>query len=1458
MARWWVSEPYINVHLEDSPLAWTPERGPSVSFDLSYRQRGSVEDLDNQSTTVFGVGPNWSCSFRAFLLDTGDGTTFALHRGGAGVLLYTVGAPGYDDGGVLSTPDGGATYQILFRDGAVWTFGKAFGSGQWFLTSQADPAGNTLTFTYSTDPSVVQLTAVTDADGHSAQILYENTSFPLQITKVIDPYNRTAVLQYDSTPGSGVLTNISDVMQLPSRLAYDTSGSNWITSMATPYGTTTFTYGGVDAHHASFYTTGNVVNRFVTVTLPDTGSHLFLYRQDCSAFLSASNWQVPTNNLPNTLETVDQQNRDSFHWSPLQYAHLTHDPTALTAAEYNIGRLRHWLTNSSGVVTESLSLERAPSPDGTATGQVTWFDYDGKISGANSQGTNALESLRALVLPEGSSRSEHLSRNTRGSVKQGIATYTAPNGTATFRTNTFAYAANDIDLLQQIGPNSEQVVSNYFSPGNTFHRPDASYDALNQPTAYYYNANRQLAGMVSASGLTTTNFYLTSGASINFLATNIEIEISRTNSYTCNNGLVYSHTDERGVITTNYFDALQRLTGMGFPDGTTTSNLYTALDLTAAKDRLGNWTRFLYNSIRQKIAETNANGIVTGWTYCNCGALLSMTNAWNIPGVQQVTTFAYDLQGNRTNVLYDDGYTVTNWFNALGQIVTNGDGQGYSYFFYNNQGLLTTTSNDFGVAQKTLFDNEDRALQTKDSSGVLVTNSFDKLGRVLIRGYPDGGQELFGYSARGLIAYTNQIGASNFFALDPGGRKIFETNANHQILQFAYDQSGNLTNLVDGENQTTRWVFDTYNRLTNKFDQAGDLILIYNYDADNRIVSRWSSAKGTTFYTNDPMGNLIYIKYPTSHFVQMQYDPLNRLTNMVDNSGTSEFTWTKGNQLLTEQQPFVGDTVTNTFTNRLRIALALGQPSGTWTNGFSYDSARRLSTVISPAGTFSYGYTNVGPGTIAGRLLRKLTLANGAYVTNTYDSVARVLTNTLSDSANGVLDQYAYMYNLANQRTNLTRWGGSYYALAYDKIGQLTIATNPLAPAESRGYLYDDAWNLNDRTNNGAVAAFTVDLKNQLKTEAGIACTYDANGNLTEAGDPTVTGGYVYTYDDENRLTEIYTNYNITQGPLIIGGTTAWRTDFVYDGLGRLRKRLEYINEALNSTTEYIYDGNRVIQERNGNDVPTAGYTRGNDLSGTIEGAGGIGGLLARSDQFNSGNFTEHDYYFADANGNITYLTDASQTTVAQYRYDPFGNTISSSGSMSALNNYRFSSKEVHANSGMYYYGFRFYDPNLQRWISRDPLGELGFLHSVPSLDQARVQPRHGATGAVNAYRFLRNAPVVRVDPLGLQEFTCKDLADAAADAWADHDVASYYYINEIMDALGCFDPPPPPPPIPVSPITDFPILPPNPFRNNCSINSPAWTPPGWNPNPGLMGTVLGVGLAVGVGVAAGVILVPK
>jgi RHS repeat-associated protein len=453
----------------------------------------------------------------------------------------------------------------------------------------------------------------------------------------------------------------------------------------------------------------------------------------------------------------------------------------------------------------------------------------------------------------------------------------------------------------------------------------------------------------------------------------------------------------------------------------------------------------------------------------------------------------------------------------------------------------------------------------------------------------------------------------------------------------------------------------------------------------------------------------------------------------LDAVGTNVYAYDSVGQLISEADPI--GTVTNGYNNRLRFALGLQQPTGWWTNGFIYDSARRLTNVTSPAGAFNYSYLSgvAGASGYCSKLIRQQTMPNGAAITNNFDSVGRLLGTYLRTSAAVLTNKHEYLYNLAGQRTNETRMDASTVAFGYDNIGQLALADSSVN-TEDYGYTYDAAWNLNWRTNNGSTTAFSVNGLNEVTNVSGESAKYDANGNLTN-----YPNWIAFSYDDENRLVSVVdTFYHI------------YRSDFVYDGTGRLRQRLDYawgtgtspsgpspliLNHwFVTNTVNYVYDGWRVIQERDVNKTPTVSYTRGLDLSGSLEGAGGIGGLLARSDGYSSGNFTSHAYYHADAGGNITFMLDANQSLVASYRYDPFGNTISKAGTLADANTYRFSSKEIFpntssANDAIYYFGYRFYDPYLQRWINRDPIREKG---------------------GPNLFSFCRNAPIRHVDALGL------------------------------------------------------------------------------------------------------------
>ncbi len=242
---------------------------------------------------------------------------------------------------------------------------------------------------------------------------------------------------------------------------------------------------------------------------------------------------------------------------------------------------------------------------------------------------------------------------------------------------------------------------------------------------------------------------------------------------------------------------------------------------------------------------------------------------------------------------------------------------------------------------------------------------------------------------------------------------------------------------------------------------------------------------------------------------------------------------------------------------------------------------------------------------------------------------------------------------------------------------------------------------------------------------------YDGNGDMTYDGNNNY-----FEYDDENQLTAVSDVH------------TTWRSEFIYDGRMRRRVRKEYrwtgSSWLLTNEVHYIYDRNLVIQERDALNAPVVTYTRGKDLSGSLEGAGGIGGLLARTDD-RAGTTA---FYHADRLGNVTMLINAQQIPVAKYLYDPFGNTLSASGPLADGNLYRFSSKETHANSGLSYYLYRFCSSALQRWLNRDPLGEPGF----EILRRAR-----GWVGndGPNLYAFLGNNAVGRVDHNGLKLYLC-------------------------------------------------------------------------------------------------------
>ena len=1300
-------------------MAYRTSHGAEVALKLYYHQHDGI--WRSPVTDVFSFGTNWGSNWRAYLEITNQAPsdpTWSNSVGwltgpGASVRFYstTNGTPSYARNTVLQTvvsngalagfrevfPSGATTYyELLQSPNGSSTARRAF------LTRRVDSQTNTTRFNYTTNNGRVLLCSVVDSDGRTNTLRYD-TTVPTFVAEVQSPVATNCVRFTYNT--NALLQSLVDIAGMTSSFEYDSNFVWSLTALVTPYGRTEFSDPGP---------TNSVVwgikpfgmSRAVTVTEPTGAKHLVAYHDwqiDCPQ-------QFPCVISPESLAPMiggtnidglcnyDMCYRNSFYWGPRHYPFLSStDPTQIGCNDFRIARRRNWLHigerggardfdgtaifGMSRAVSDTLNMEAEASPNPESatplTGEQTWYAYSGKDPippGEVFEGTNRHPDYVAKLMPNGETHYVYRTYNPLGRTLTQVSTYSVPGGVAT-RTNINTYAANGQDLIS---------VTNA---------------AGIRAAAYGYNSLHQV------------------------------------------------------LFETNALNEV---------------------------------TSFTYDAARHKTSSTDARGHTTTNTYCPCGSLESTTDPMG-----NTTTYTYDARGRATGINYSGGPVLVRYYNLLGQVTNEVSSGGDNVTnYYNRQGMLVAASNSFGGLFERVYDIDDHLASATDANGITVTNAYDPLGRVIARGPVGGVPETFGYSARGMVAYTNQIGASNFFGFDEAGRKRAETNANREVTFYTYSPAGEMLTLTDAKSQTTTWKYDLYGRLTNKLDHAGAAMFRYSYDASGRLTNRWTPAKLSTGYAYDAAGNLTNIDYTTSPDVRMAYDADNRLTNQVDAVGTTGYRHTATGLLACEDGPWDNDAVTYDYTNGRRTGLSVAQPGADpWTQTFGFDSVGRLTNTVSGAGTFDYAYSaqvlvlalpgglNVTTGFDAlGRLTsttlmtdwnsvmnyhgygyddagQRLAVTNtyGGYVLYTYDNQGQLKTalgseHTATNSSARAHEVLRYAYdpagnlawrtnnglvqgftvNYLNQLTNITRTGtltvsgavlGAATNVTVNGAGAILYSDNSFAREGLSLVDGDNSVTAVARDNRGRADSSTVTAN----LPATVSPAYDANGNMV------ANGPRVLAYDDENQLVSV-------QVP------GQWKSDFQYDGKMRRRVRTEatYANGAwlTNLVVRYVYDGNLVVQERHytvvaGALVPreTVAYTRGRDLSGTLEGAGGIGGLLARSSRIAGAAGTwAHAYYHSDANGNVTALASASGSLIGRYLYDPFGNTLGVAGAAAEANLYRFSSKEWHAASGLVYYLYRYYEPSLQRWVNRDPVLEIG---------------------GFNLYKYSENDPVSLVDPFG-------------------------------------------------------------------------------------------------------------
>ena len=285
---------------------------------------------------------------------------------------------------------------------------------------------------------------------------------------------------------------------------------------------------------------------------------------------------------------------------------------------------------------------------------------------------------------------------------------------------------------------------------------------------------------------------------------------------------------------------------------------------------------------------------------------------------------------------------------------------------------------------------------------------------------------------------------------------------------------------------------------------------------------------------------------------------------------------------------------------------------------------------------------------------------------------------------------------------------GKYFKALYyvdNTAGEKTVSYDVFA-------IKDDPTNASQQLYRKLTGTYTVPRRTQ-------PYTYDADGNLLTMWHNGEL--WTYTWDGENRL--------------IKAELPTQKVECAYDYQGRRVSKKTYAKAVgateltLSKTEKYLYDGWNCIAVYNADNALQKSYLWGEDLSGSLQGAGGVGGLLAETNASGT--------YLPAYNGNgdvMTYLNATDKSIVAEYHYNAFGGTLYATGAMTEAFAYRFSTKPLD-EIGYDFIG-RIYKVEFGRWLSRDPIGE---------------------NGGKNVYGFVNNNGINYFDILGQRPLTSEE-----------------------------------------------------------------------------------------------------
>ncbi|KNH29926.1 type IV secretion protein Rhs [Pseudomonas syringae] len=705
--------------------------------------------------------------------------------------------------------------------------------------------------------------------------------------------------------------------------------------------------------------------------------------------------------------------------------------------------------------------------------------------------------------------------------------------------------------------------------------------------------------------------------------------------------------------------------------------------LVAEQDPLGAVTEYRYDEVGRLVALIPPEDEPTAYEYRNGflharyrgkavwkyqrNAQGDVTEAIDPDG--QVTHYHYDAQGRLLSIRYPDASRHVFVWNALGQ-------------------LLEETLPD-GEQRRFSYDALGRQITRQDEHGALTQYQWDAIGRLIQATLPTGATRGFSYNAYGKItAERDELGRITRYEyaddLHLVSRRI---NPDGTQLQYRYDNAQLLLTEIESESGEHYRLDYTPNGLIRQETGFDGRRTAYAYDLNGHLLEKTEfgddGSQLITAYQRDSAGRLLTKTLPEGIKVEYRYDSLGRLTSVDDgHDHPLEFEYDRQDRLITEHQ-------------------------GWGTLRYDYDACGQLNRLRLPDGS-KLDYHRAKGGALTAIDLNGARLTSHTYKSGrelqrrqglllseyAYDDQGRLKAHAVSQQQKNLYRRdYAYSANGNLDHIADTRHGQRSYQ--YDPLNRLTRVRHTRDdPAEN--FAHDPAGNLLMQDRPGAAKV----LGNRLLLQGDRHYDYDVFGNLIRERRGTAQKLVTeYRYDCQHRLIGVTTPD---------GRCTSYR----YDAFGRrIQKTVD------GKTTEFFWQGDNLVAENSREHYRSYVYEPGSFRPlAMLDGKG-----PKKACPF---------YYQLDHLGTPQELTDFGGEIVWSAKYNAYGKVTSlKHGAGEQLDQpLRFQGQYFDAESALHYNRHRYYDPEVGRYLTPDPIK---------------------LAGGLNQYQYTPN-PTGWVDPLGL------------------------------------------------------------------------------------------------------------